>query len=176
MARPRTCSFLFIGLLLAICALTVYRFWPHQTLPAGSRADKILVLKGKRELQLLKDGEIVRRYRIALGHTPRGAKVRQGDGRTPEGIYRIDWRNPRSRFHLSLHISYPSAADRQWARRLGVPPGGDIMIHGIANGFGWIGRLHSLIDWTSGCVAVTDDEIEEIWKAAPNGTPIEIRP
>lgn len=95
---------------------------------------------------------------------------------TPEGNYVLDWRNPRSKFHRSIHVSYPSASDIAKAREEGVHPGGDIMIHGLQNGLGWIGRFHRLMDWTDGCIAVTDAKMDEIWRAIPDGTPIEIRP
>jgi murein L,D-transpeptidase YafK len=113
------------------------------------------------------------------GRTRRGAgwpKTRQGDHRTPEGVYVINGRNAQSQFHRSLHISYPNAADRERAHKLGVSPGGDIFIHGLPNGYGLIGAAHRAHDWTDGCIAVTDQEIEEIWKLVDNGTLIEIRP
>jgi murein L,D-transpeptidase YafK len=147
-----------------------------EPLPPGATADRILVIKAERALILFRDGKPLKRYSVALGHAPVGAKRRQGDSRTPEGLYRIDSRNPLSGYHLSLHISYPDASDRARARRAGVSPGGAIMIHGIRNGFGWLGPRHRLVDWTDGCIAVTDEEIEEIWRAVPIGTPIEIRP
>jgi murein L,D-transpeptidase YafK len=105
-----------------------------------------------------------------------GAKVREGDNRTPEGRYIIDSRNAQSTFHRALHVSYPSAADRARACAEGYKPGGDIMIHGMRNGFGWLGRAHRLFDWTRGCIAVTNDEIDEIWRVVPDGTPIKIQP
>lgn len=140
------------------------------------QADKVLIEKKARRLTLLSNGEVLKTYHIALGANPKGPKVCQGDGRTPEGIYRIDCRNPNSRHHLALHISYPNAADRNRARRRGVPPGRDIMIHGIRNELGWLGGLHRFIDWTDGCIAVTNSEIKEIWRAVPDGTEVEIRP
>lgn len=121
-------------------------------------------------------GKVISSYRIALGGNPVGPKTRQGDRRTPEGTYVIDSRNAQSHYHRSLHISYPDAADRERARKLGVSPGGDIFIHGLPNGYGAIGAAHRLHDWTDGCIAVTDQEIEEIWKLVDNGTPVEIRP
>lgn len=142
----------------------------------GAAVDKVLVLKGERRLLLLHVGRTVRSYRVALGRNPVGAKARQGDGRTPEGLYRLDWRNPESRFHRSLHVSYPNAADRARARRHGAPPGGDIMLHGLPPAAAWIGADHVLTDWTEGCIAVTNREIEEIWRLVADGTPIEIRP
>jgi murein L,D-transpeptidase YafK len=139
------------------------------------RADRILVEKSARRLTLLWQGRPVKSYRVALGRAPVGRKQCQGDNRTPEGIYRVDSRNAGSAYHRSLHVSYPNAQDVANARRLGCRPGGDIMIHGIANGYGWIGSLHAQKDWTLGCIAITDQEIDEIWAAVPNGTPVEIR-
>ena len=115
---------------------------------------------------------MIRTYRVALGRNPVGPKQRQGDGKTPEGAYVIVGRNPNSAYHKSLRISYPGPADREFARRLRVEPGGDIMIHGLPNGQGWIGAGHRLRDWTEGCIAVTNDEIEEIWRLVGDGTPV----
>ena len=125
---------------------------------------------------LISKGEVLKTYKIALGGNPNGPKERQGDNKTPEGTYYIDSRNKDSKYHLSLHVSYPNEKDRKRAKELGVSPGGDIMIHGIKNGFSWVGESHAEVDWTKGCIAVTDEEIEEIAKAAPNGTIVEIRP
>jgi murein L,D-transpeptidase YafK len=125
---------------------------------------------------LISQGEVLKTYKIALGGNPIGPKERQGDNKTPEGTYIIDARNRDSRFYLSLHISYPNERDKNRAKKLGVSPGGDIMIHGIKNGFSRVGNAHAEIDWTKGCIAVTNKEIEEIAKLAPNGTIVEIRP
>lgn len=158
-----------IGLVLAAASLSG---------AAGSAgiADKVVVNKARRELLLLKDGKVIRSYRVALGGNPVGPKERQGDHKTPEGGYVISGRNSRSAFHRSLAISYPNAADRARARRQRVNPGGSIMIHGLPNGHGYIGAAHRLADWTDGCIAVTDPEIEEIWRLAPDGTPVQINP
>ncbi|HEY9245396.1 MAG TPA: L,D-transpeptidase family protein [Candidatus Methanoperedens sp.] len=139
-------------------------------------ADKILIEKKERRLTLISKGKALKTYKIALGGNPNGPKERQGDNKTPEGIYIIDSRNKDSRYHRSLHISYPNEKDKKRARELGVSPGGDIMIHGIKNGFSWTGDFHADVDWTKGCIAVTDEEIEEIYKLVPNGTAVEIRP
>jgi tetratricopeptide (TPR) repeat protein len=138
--------------------------------------DRILIEKSTRRLMVISQGEVLKSYKIALGGNPIGPKERQGDNKTPEGTYVIDGRNRDSRFHLSLHISYPNERDKKRAKELGVSPGGDIMIHGIKNGFSWVGDAHSGVDWTKGCIAVTDQEIEEIDNLAPNGTIVEIRP
>ena len=139
-------------------------------------ADKILIEKKERRLTLISKDKVLKTYKIALGGNPNGPKERQGDNKTPEGTYVIDSRNKDSRYHLSLHISSPNEKDRKRAKELGVSPGGDIMIHGIKNGFSWVGDLHTEVDWTKGCIAVTDEEIEEIDKLAPNGTIVEITP
>ena len=139
-------------------------------------ADRILIEKKERKLTLLSKGEVIKIYRIALGGNPVGPKEKQGDNKTPEGIYTIDGRNRDSGYHLSLHVSYPNENDRKRAKESGVSPGGDIMIHGNKNGMAWIGGFHSEIDWTKGCIAVTDQEIEEIDRLVPNGTIVEILP
>ena len=131
-------------------------------------ADQVIVNKGRLELLLLRGGSILRSYSIAIGRNPLGHKNEEGDSKTPEGGYVIDRRNPKSAYHLSLHVSYPNEADRERARSLGVEPGGDIMIHG--------GRERRETDSTRGCIAVTDAEIEEIWNLVPDGTPIQINP
>jgi len=143
----------------------------------GKRSiDKILVEKKERRLTLFSKGDEIKTYKIALGGNPNGPKERQGDHKTPEGYYIIDSKNRNSRYHLALHISYPNENDRKRSARQGVPLGGDIMIHGLKNGFSWVDESHADIDWTQGCIAVTNGEIEELFKLVPLGTPIEIRP
>jgi len=139
-------------------------------------ADHITVDKSKREMLLLRDGRAIRRYAIGLGQSPAGPKEREGDGKTPEGRYTISGRNPASAYRLSLRISYPSAADIERARNAGVDPGGDIMIHGTPNGEPESARRNRVADWTKGCIAVTNEEMEEIWRLVPDGTPIQINP
>lgn len=143
---------------------------------AEERADRVVVLKAQRELQLWAGGRLLRTYKVALGGEPVGAKQQQGDHKTPEGKYVLDSRNPKSQFYKSIHISYPNAADRARTRRMGVSPGGAIMIHGLPNGFGAVGAAHRLRDWTDGCIAVTNQEMDEIWRLVRDGTPIEIKP
>ncbi len=140
------------------------------------QADKILVEKSARKLSLLKDGKVFKTYKVSLGREPVGPKVQQGDGKTPEGKYLIDAKNSASRYHRSLHLSYPNEKDRAQAQKLGVSPGGMIMIHGLPNGLSGFGVTHQLVDWTDGCIAVTDEEIEEIDDAVQIGTEVEIRP
>jgi murein L,D-transpeptidase YafK len=139
------------------------------------QADRIIVHKKDRTLQLLRGDIVLRAYKIALGGEPIGPKTCQGDHHTPEGKYTIDGRNAGSNFHRSLHVTYPNPEDRKRATAAHCSPGGDIMIHGLPNGYGFIGASHRLKDWTDGCIAVTDEEIEEIWKLVPDGTPVEIR-
>jgi murein L,D-transpeptidase YafK len=168
---------LFAGLIL-ICALAIYLYAHHNwnPLPAATTIDRIVVEKSARRLSIFRDGNQIKTYRIALGRNPVDAKREEGDMKTPEGIYKIDGRNPRSSFHLALHVSYPSEEDAERAAARGVSAGFDIMIHGIQNGRGWIGAFHRWNDWTAGCIAVTDEEIEELWRVTPDGATIEIRP
>ncbi len=142
----------------------------------GKRATLVLVEKAERRLSLYREDQLIKTYTVALGGNPVGSKERQGDSRTPEGRYTIDLRNDASRFHLSLRISYPDNADRARAAASGVSPGGDIFVHGLPNGYDWLGAAHRARDWTDGCIAVTNAEIEEIWSLVAIGTPIEIRP
>jgi murein L,D-transpeptidase YafK len=140
------------------------------------RIDRVLVLKRVRTMQLLRHGKVLHSYKVALGGDPIGPKTMQGDHKTPEGIYVLDSRNAHSRFYKSIHISYPNAHDRASARQKDVAPGGDIFIHGLPNGYAWVGTTHRLKDWTDGCIAVTNQEMDEIWRVVADGTPIEIRP
>jgi murein L,D-transpeptidase YafK len=160
---------------LALSLLTVWMTAQSdsQTL---AHADRVIVLKKQRTLELFSHGKAIKTYKIALGGDPVGPKTRQGDHKTPEGIYILDFRNAHSQFYKSIHISYPSQHDRTAARLKGVSPGGDVFLHGLPNGYGAIGSAHRLRDWTDGCIAVTNEEIDEIWKAVPDGTQIEIKP
>lgn len=159
---------------LAFVGSTALADLPHR-MPVV-KADKVVVHKAARRLLLLRNGEVVKSYRIALGQNPAGPKQRQGDGRTPEGRYSLDWRNPESRFYRSIHVSYPSARDISRARQRGLPPGGNIMIHGLPEGLEVIGATHAKWDWTDGCIAVTNAEMDEIWSRVEDGTPIQILP
>jgi murein L,D-transpeptidase YafK len=167
-----------LAVLILTWAVALY-FYAHHNwnpLPAGTTIDRIVVEKSARRLSISLDTNQIKTYRIALGANPVGAKQEEGDMKTPEGIYRIDGRNPQSAFHLALHISYPSHVDNVRASARGVSAGSDIMIHGIRNGQGWIGVFHRWKDWTAGCIALTDEEIEELWRVTPDGTTVEIRP
>jgi len=143
---------------------------------SATKADQVIVVKSQRTLTLLSQGKVLRTYKVALGGAPSGAKEQQGDHKTPEGRYILDRRNAKSSFYKSIHVSYPNAEDNKRASQRGVAPGGDIMIHGLPNGFGWLGATHRAQDWTDGCVAVTNEEMDEIWELVPDGTSIEIRP
>ena len=140
------------------------------------KAELVLVEKGARRLSLVRDGQVYLQWRISLGFDPIGHKEREGDGRTPEGRYQLDWRNPNSCCFKSLHVSYPDASDRATATARGDDPGGLIMIHGQVNGQGWLGWLNQYRDHTHGCIALRNGPMEIIWRAVDDGTPIEIRP
>lgn len=140
------------------------------------KADRILIEKSERRMTLYSGDAALKTYKIALGFAPVGDKMKEGDGKTPEGRYRISHKNPKSQFHLSLKISYPDKADRAAARAAGVNPGGDIFIHGTPGTSGVPAALVSRRDWTLGCIAVSNDEIEEIWRLVDVGTTVEIRP
>lgn len=174
MIRRILISLVAIGVLAAAVYLYAHRNW--NPLPNDTTIDRIVVEKSARKLSIWKDGQKLKSYRVALGRNPVGAKQEEGDLKTPEGLYWIDWRNPESDYHLSLHVSYPSDQDTARAAERGVNAGFDIMIHGIANGGGWIGAFHRMHDWTAGCIAVTDEEIEELYRVTPDWTPVEIRP
>jgi murein L,D-transpeptidase YafK len=161
---------------LVLSAAVVIGRGASSTLAPGVVADRIVVEKQARRLTVLKGGATVKSYVVALGRNPIGAKQFEGDGRTPEGEYVVSGRKEDSAFHLALRVSYPTAAERAAAEAQGRSPGGDIMIHGLRNGLGFLGPLHRVYDWTEGCIAVTNSEIEEIWRAVPDGTVVEIRP
>lgn len=144
--------------------------------PALPLADRVLVRKADRKLQLLRNGEVLRTYRIALGLRPDGHKQYEGDFRTPEGRYRLSRRNPNSEFFLSIQIDYPNERDVARARRQGLRPGGAIMIHGQPNMPRKPRDYYTNVDWTEGCIAVSNSDMVEIWLMTPPDTPIEIEP
>lgn len=146
------------------------------TAAAALRADSIVVEKRLRRLTLFSGGTAVKRYAIALGRNPEGKKVQIGDFRTPEGVYYIESRMPQSRYYRALRISYPDQLDRLRAQSLGLTAGGDILIHGLPNGRESVGAAHRRTDWTEGCIAVTNQELDEIWAAVPDGAVIQIKP
>ena len=141
-------------------------------------ADRVVVLKGERRLVLMRGDRVLKVYRVALGRYPKGHKVRKGDAKTPEGRYTIDYRidSDRSKFYRALHISYPNERDRARAERLGVDPGGQIMIHGLPTKWSAKDVGHPSLDWTQGCIALTNREMDEVWRMVSDGTRIEIHP
>jgi len=159
-----------------VAAIRRRRREPPPSAPAEARADLIEVFKGERRMELKREGRTIRRYRVALGFSPERHKEREGDGCTPEGYYTVDARNPRSAFHLSLRVSYPDEDDKAHAASLGVSPGGDIYIHGQPNGWRKFLVGHPAKDWTTGCVAVSDAEIREVWALVPTGVRVVIHP
>ncbi len=168
-----------IALILAVVALLCFTYlYSHHVwnpLPTETTIDRIVIEKSARTLSIFSNSKKLKTYRVALSRNSVGAKQEEGDKKTPEGIYKIDGRNAQSSFHLALHVSYPSNEDKARAALRGVSAGSDIMIHGIRNGLGWLGAFHRLSDWTIGCIAVTDEEIEELWRVTPDGTTVEIR-
>lgn len=142
----------------------------------AQKADGVLVIKSEKRLYLMNNGVAFAIFSTTFGTEPIGHKQAQGDERTPEGHYILDYKNPNSKFYKSIHISYPNAKDRANARRLGVDPGGDIMIHGQANGWAWASALVNFFSWTDGCIALSNRDMEQVWLAVDPGTPIEIRP
>ena len=170
----------FVGswasLLLAVAFVCASGTAQNQPTSSREPVDRIIILKSAHTMTLMRDSHVVKTYMVALGRQPVGAKDREGDHKTPEGEYIIDSKIADSRFHLALHISYPNAADRARALKLGVNPGGAVEIHGVESRYAWLGSLHRQIDWTDGCVAVTNSEIDEIWHLVPVGTPVDIRP
>lgn len=169
---------LFLVMLLAFAAIVLRDQWIPAPIPAPAplegKIDRIVIEKGARRLTVFREGEALRSYTVALGFAPDGDKERQGDGKTPEGLFRIDRRNPKSAFHLSLGIDYPLPDDVARARAGGYSPGGDIFIHGQPNAYAALDPLS--YDWTEGCIAVSNPEVEELWRVTPLGTPVEIRP
>lgn len=159
---------------ILVLALTIYYIFPGKKLDTTKRIDKILVIKHKRELHVFSNGELLKTYKISLGQSPKGKKEYQGDMKTPEGTYYINDRNPNSICYLNLGISYPNELDIKNAREINKSPGGDIKIHGLPNGYGFIGKFHRLKDWTWGCIAVTNREMKELYDYVPIGTEIEI--
>ncbi|KOS08266.1 hypothetical protein AM493_08425 [Flavobacterium akiainvivens] len=162
--------------LAAIGAITAYYFYPGKKLPAGTVIDRLVVYKSKRTMEAWANGRLIKTYTIALGGNPTGHKEYEGDMRTPEGTYTINARNPNSAYHKNLGVSYPNSADRAHAASRGKSPGGDIKIHGLRNGRGYIGKFHRFKDWTHGCIAVTNPEIDELYAAVKDGAVIEILP
>ena len=167
---------IWLTITLTLIGLTVYYFYPEDKLPANTPIDKLVVYKSKRQLGAYSKGQLVKSYKISLGRQPIGDKEFEGDKKTPEGLYYINDKNPHSGYHKNLGISYPNKDDIENAKRLGKPTGGDVKIHGLRNKTGFISKFHRWFDWTLGCIAVTDEEIDELYGAVKIGTVIEIKP
>ncbi len=170
----------------AICAASIIFFSTAPSMAAenmrvaslttGQIADRVVVLKGDRRLVVMKGDRVLRIFRIALGRYPKGHKRREGDAKTPEGSYTLDYKLEDSAFFRAIHISYPNRRDLARAEAKGVSPGGKIMIHGLPNDMSAEDVGHPWIDWTQGCIAVTNREMKELWSMIRPGTPIEIHP
>jgi murein L,D-transpeptidase YafK len=164
-------------ILLLLFAFAGWYFYPAKSLPQESVIDKLIVYKSKRQMMAYQNGRLLKVYTIALGKNPVGDKRYEGDCRTPEGKYTINDRNPNSGYHKNLGISYPDAIDKANAKKLGKPVGGNIKIHGLRNGVaGYLSKLHRFTDWTNGCIAVTNEEVDELYKVVKPGAVSEINP
>lgn len=157
-------------LLALLMSLTCSLVW------AQSKIDLVRVLKSERKLELVSGGKVLKEFKIALGSNPGGHKQQEGDGRTPEGIYTLDYKKSDSAYYKAIHVSYPNEVDTSSAKARGVSPGGQIMIHGQKNGLGWLSFISQRMDWTQGCVALSNDDMDMVWKLVDVGTKIEIRP
>lgn len=163
-------------LTLSALGLAIYYLYPEQRLAERTKIDALLVYKSKRKMLAYHQGQYVKTYTISLGQNPIGTKEFEGDKKTPEGIYYINAKNPNSSYHKNLGISYPNPQDIQNADRMGKAVGGDVKIHGLRNGKAYIGKFQRWTDWTWGCIAVTNEEIDELYKAVVIGATIDIRP
>lgn len=167
--------FLFL-FAIVIAGLIAYYFWPENTLGKGHKITRLVVYKSKRLLNIFAGDTLLKSYTISLGDDPIGDKSFQGDEKTPEGQYSIFDKNPNSTCYKNLGISYPNDSDRKVSKALGKPTGGDIKIHGLPNKQGYWGKFHRFIDWTNGCIAVTNEEMDELYYGVDIGTPITINP
>lgn len=159
--------------LLLITLVCVYPAFANSVDPV---ADLVRVHKKARKLEVLSEGRVTQTFSIALGGNPEGHKTREGDKKTPEGKYQLDYRKSDSAFYKALHVSYPNERDVAYARAQQVSPGGQIMIHGQKNGFGWLSPIMQRFDWTNGCIAMSNEDMDVLWTLVPEGTPIEILP
>ncbi len=171
----QTIIILLIILMIGLIGLLIYTLIPEKSIPKNARITKILVLKSQRKLILFENDEEVKTYKISLGFQPIGHKQFEGDGKTPEGLYTINNKNPNSAYHLNLGVSYPNEKDKAFALSKNNNAGGDIKIHGLKNNLMNIGKFHRFKDWTFGCIALANSEIEELFNHVEIGTPIEIR-
>lgn len=164
------------GAMIILSGAAVYYFLPEKKIPPHKGIDTLVVLKSRRLMQAYSDGRLIKSYKIALGGDPVGDKESDGDMRTPEGVYTINDKNPNSGYYKNLGISYPDKEDVDEAKKRNLDPGGNIKIHGIRNGFGFIGKFHRVMDWTAGCIAVTDEEMDELYAHVKIGVYIIIKP
>jgi murein L,D-transpeptidase YafK len=162
-------------LILSIISLLIYYFYPEQKLAYNINIDSLVVYKSKRELMAYSKGQLIKTYKISLGRNPIGDKEFEGDKKTPEGVYFINAKNPNSGYYKNLGISYPNKHDIEVSKKLGKPTGGDVKIHGLRNGTGFISKFQRWFDWTAGCIALTDEEVEELYNTVNIGTKIEIK-
>lgn len=156
--------------------VAIYYFYPEPELPPSSKVDRLVVYKSKRKMQVFANGKLLKTYRISLGGNPVGRKQFEGDNKTPEGIYIINDRNSESDYHKNLGVSYPNEQDIAFAFQNQKTAGGEIKIHGLRNGLGFIGKFHRFFDWTAGCIALTDNEVDELFDAVISNATIEIKP
>jgi murein L,D-transpeptidase YafK len=162
-------------LIVFLSGIVIYYFFPERKLPKGQTIDSIVVYKSKEEMHVYADGKLLKKYSISIGKSPRGDKEYEGDNKTPEGLYIINDKNPNSSFYKNLGISYPDSRHKANARKIGKPAGGDIKIHGMSKDFSWIGKFHRFSNWTNGCIAVTNEEMEELYNAVRIGASINIK-
>jgi murein L,D-transpeptidase YafK len=172
--KRRTIAWASVAAAILVVGLWVATAQPSHALPPVTKIDRIHVDKSDHVMTVFSAGQPVHSFRVALGRGGLGPKIKQGDGRVPEGKYLITDRNPQSAFYLSLRIGYPTPEQIAAAQARGIDPGGDIMIHGLPTGRGWLGQRHRRVDWTQGCIAVTNEEMRWLWQAVADGTPIEI--
>lgn len=173
--NKKTIKILLTVMVLTVVILAVLN-WPAAPLPNGYTVDRILIEKQKHTLTMFQGMRPIVVYRVSLGMSPHGHKLKEGDDRTPEGIYHVEEKNSQSGYYLSLQLTYPELEDIIRAESLGFTPGFDIAIHGLKNGFGWLGKLHRIHDWTYGCISVTNTEMKRIFHSVETGTLVEIRP
>jgi murein L,D-transpeptidase YafK len=162
--------------LILFAALVTYNYFPEEKLPNNTKIDSLIVYKSKRELQAWEKGVIVKKYKISLGKNPFGPKQFEGDNKTPEGNYVIFDKNPYSDYHNNLGVSYPNDFDLENSKKHRKSAGADIKLHGLPTGLGFLGKIYRNFDWTAGCIAITNGEIDEISNSTKIGTPIKIFP
>lgn len=167
MHHPGTTSGIIAGLLLMLLTAVA---------SAMDKADFVYVDKSAAKLYLSKDGRIIKEYKVAFGANPKGHKQREGDNRTPEGLYLLDFKKDNSEYHKAIHISYPNREDVFRAKRQGLNPGGDIMIHGQMKGYEQYAHIMQDFNWTNGCIALSNQDLEEVWAAIEVPVPIRIKP